>query len=177
MASKKQANKATPVLTKPTCSSNTYESNNFRSPPLMDNDLKRTRTNSTTNQNSQNQRNKAPSSLRKYNILYSENAKPPFQAILESRTEENPISKNTSRLLMEFLNKKLDFDGGECLNRKNDRQYILEFKCAENANKFVTNVDITPIREIAYIPPSYVEITGIIRGVPTQYSDEELRHI
>jgi hypothetical protein len=73
------------------------------------------------------------------------------------------------------LTKKLDYDGGECLERKNDRQYIMEFKSYVNANNFVTQCDLSLIKAKAYIPPSFVEITGMpIRGVPTEYSDEEI---
>jgi hypothetical protein len=63
-------------------------------------------------------------------------------------------------------------EGG--LIKKNDRQFIFEFNNADRANQFVTEASLKSIKAIAYIPPSYVEIVGIIRGVPIQYTDSEL---
>jgi hypothetical protein len=48
---------------------------------------------------------------------------------------------------------------------------IIEFNDFNRANNFIENTDFSSITAFSYIPPSYVEIIGVINGLPEEYSD------
>lgn len=149
------------------------QQNSPRSPNSPENEQKKTRTEKTQENNKSNPPS-FPTPLRKDLITYGELCQPPYQVILESISEEDPIGERVNSNLTDFLGTLLDYTSGEYCKRKNDRQYILEFNSKERANELVTKGDLTKIRAKAYIPPSYVEIIGVITKVPTQYTEEVL---
>jgi hypothetical protein len=145
------------------------------SPTTQEQDHKKTRTIPPTPENINMEQNQASlKQLRKMQIQYTEYCRPPYQVILESKNENSSIGRRLTKTLLDFITSKIISKEGECIQRKNDRQLIMEFNSPARANDFVTNIDLSPIQGKTYIPPSFVEIVGIIKGVPIQYSDDEL---
>jgi hypothetical protein len=139
------------------------QNSSIKSPTTYEMESKKTRTTSPVAVTQPLSKNNSPSPpLRKMNILYTNNCQPPFQIILESKNESTPIGKRLNVPLVDFFASKQKFQEGEGFIKKNERQLILEFKTAARANEFIANTDLNPIQGKAYIPPSYVEIVGII---------------
>jgi hypothetical protein len=109
---------------------------------------------------------------RKYDILYSDKNEAPFQVMVESPEGGKAIARTDLR----WINKtfKPYINDGDSISIKNKYQIVFEFSTADKANNFLRNADLTGLGAKAYIPPSFVEIIGIIRNVAEGISDSEL---
>jgi hypothetical protein len=174
MATPKNIQRAKKPPEKLTLSSKRDLNPSITSPTIQEQDHKKTKTIPIPENVNMEQKQPSPKPLRKMQIQYTEYCKPPYQVMLESKNENSPIGKRITKTLVEFISNKQNSKEGECCQKKNDRQIILEFNSPSRANNFVNNTDLSLIQGKAYIPPSFVEIVGIIKGVPTQYSDDEL---
>lgn len=79
------------------------------------------------------------------------------------------VPMNLLKLAQKFKGHIIDNECWKVINRK---LILLEFSTAERANNFVDYVDLSDMFCVSFIPPSNVEVMGVLENVPTEIPEE-----
>jgi hypothetical protein len=118
-----------------------------------------------------NQPNSPPAFVRRTNLKYPTNDQGPFIVCLESKSAADNIKQIHPSILQHAFQKVLK--PTDIINNSGSK-LSAEFTSRDDANNFVDFVNNSFPKLTAFIPPSFVEITGVIRGVPTSVPADEI---
>lgn len=105
-------------------------------------------------------------------MLYDELNKSPFYVYMDLCKDEPINQMRVSSTLMKMGYEKID-----TVSKIGYKRCKIAFKCFREANKLATDPKIKEFDLKAFIPPNFTMKFGLIFGIPTEYSDEEILHM
>lgn len=108
------------------------------------------------------------------NFAYQSTDDGPYKVIIEFKNK-NGQKYNINKLVVAKILKNLGCTN-ELLDIKKTgiHKVTAFFETAENANMIITNLNLAAHNYIAYIPRHFISVTGIVTGIPTNISTEEI---